>query len=350
MKLQHILAIVLFGLIASLPVQAQANTLQLPDEVSASDLKPNFPQPYVVKKGDTLWDIAEHFFKDPQKWLKVWERNLYISNPDLIYPGNEIWFNAQEKKSGGLTTVRPVPQVITKPVEKLEAPVDTSMLLDALKRQDFIDVQETSSLGYILDAKDDRLNFGKGDELYLKLNKPVEAGTLLDIYRSGDVIANPVTRKAVGKLVHHLGQIQVISESQGTYRGIVTEAFREISRADRLKPAKSIDTRIVRNFPEKPLNGLVIYIDNNAAEAGQHQTIGISLGSNDGLTTGTVLSVHKEGRTILDPVTKEKTRLPDEKIGEMIVLSAQPNASMAIITESSYAINRGDPVHSEAAH
>src|SRR3972149_5205127 len=39
---------------------------------------------------DTLWDITEHYQKDPFKWPSVWKLNPYISNPHLIYPGNTV--------------------------------------------------------------------------------------------------------------------------------------------------------------------------------------------------------------------------------------------------------------------
>ena len=137
MKLQHYLAIAWLMLLCALPLQATADALTVPHEVTEADIKPNLPQPYIVKEGDTLWDIANYFFKNPQKWLKIWERNLYITNPDLIYPGNEIWFSVKQKKNGGLTKVHPQPQVINKPVEKLEKPIDASKLLPALASMGF---------------------------------------------------------------------------------------------------------------------------------------------------------------------------------------------------------------------
>jgi len=43
--------------------------------------------PYTIRKGDTLWDISEGHLKNPFLWPHIWERNRYIKNPDLIYPG-----------------------------------------------------------------------------------------------------------------------------------------------------------------------------------------------------------------------------------------------------------------------
>ncbi|MBN1576708.1 MAG: LysM peptidoglycan-binding domain-containing protein [Chitinispirillaceae bacterium] len=45
---------------------------------------------YVIKPGDTLWDLAFQFLGDPFQWQRIWEVNSYITNPDLIYPGNRL--------------------------------------------------------------------------------------------------------------------------------------------------------------------------------------------------------------------------------------------------------------------
>jgi nucleoid-associated protein YgaU len=39
----------------------------------------------VVVKGDTLWDIAEAYVKDPFRYPELAELSK-IKNPDLIYP------------------------------------------------------------------------------------------------------------------------------------------------------------------------------------------------------------------------------------------------------------------------
>jgi hypothetical protein len=45
---------------------------------------------YIIKRGDTLWDLAFKFLGDPFKWPELWHANSYITNPDLIFPGNTL--------------------------------------------------------------------------------------------------------------------------------------------------------------------------------------------------------------------------------------------------------------------
>lgn len=46
---------------------------------------------YEVKKGDSLWKIAEHFYGDGSLYKKIFEANRdVLKNPDLIHPGQKL--------------------------------------------------------------------------------------------------------------------------------------------------------------------------------------------------------------------------------------------------------------------
>lgn len=335
----------LLGFMALLSVAPVAVVQAAPDAVVA--VRGDLPQPYIVKKGDTLWDIANYFFRDPHQWLKIWEKNLYITNPDLIYPGNKIWFNPHAQAAGGLTTCRPTPQVIIKPVERLEKPVDSTLALTILERQDFILPAEEQGMGHILASPDERLNYGVHDRVYLKLDQPVKAGTLLDVFRTTDRVRDPATAAPLGLLVQHMGQVEVQSEENGVYRAVVVKAFEEISRGDRLKPAHAVDAQLNLTLPVSTLSGRVVYVRNGGHEAAQNQVIGITLGAASGVKAGMQLQVRRAGRVITDRSSGQPVELPSEKIGDILVLLPQAQASIALITASTAPVNVGDTVFGE---
>ena len=335
------------------PFQASADAFLMPGKVGETDLVKSFPQPYVVKKGDTLWDIAQEYFADPYKWIKIWEQNLYVSNPDLIYPGNEIWLRFKAEKK----VVKPEPPMLTlepkiiyKPAERSEKAIDTTVLLTALSRQDFIRPDAIEGVGHILDSEDERLNYGSNDKVYLALDVRAKPGDIFNIYRTGDPIYalndENDDKELVGYLVNHLGTVEVTSEEAGVFRGTILQSFEEIGRTDRLKRALPDDFDIELSYPETALYGHVVYIRGGGAEAAQGQVIGIDLGSNDGLRAGSVLGVYRAGKLVVDSVYEERTyrALPEEKIAQIVVIAAQEGASIALVTSSSGPINVKDLV------
>ena len=60
-------------------------------------VKNTAPEVYVVKKGDTLWDISNMYLDKPWQWPQLWRTNIHITNPHLIYPGDELRLAKNEK-------------------------------------------------------------------------------------------------------------------------------------------------------------------------------------------------------------------------------------------------------------
>ncbi|MEO8219130.1 MAG: LysM peptidoglycan-binding domain-containing protein [Acidobacteriota bacterium] len=69
---------------------------------------------HVVKKGDTLWDIAKEYLKDPFKWPEVFSRNSdIVENAHWIYPGENIRIPKGEVRPEVLAKIdtKPAPSV-----------------------------------------------------------------------------------------------------------------------------------------------------------------------------------------------------------------------------------------------
>src|SRR5215210_8767058 len=73
---------------------------------------------HVVKKGDTLWDIAKEYLKDPFRWPEVFQRNTdVVENPHWIYPGEVIRISGSEVR----------PEVLARVMTKPSAPAPTGL-------------------------------------------------------------------------------------------------------------------------------------------------------------------------------------------------------------------------------
>jgi hypothetical protein len=83
---------------------------------------------HVVKKGDTLWDLAKAYLKDPFRWPDVFRRNTdIVENPHWIYPGETIRIPSSEVKPEVLA------RVATKAAPKSDATVFSQEALDAAR-------------------------------------------------------------------------------------------------------------------------------------------------------------------------------------------------------------------------
>lgn len=60
------------------------------------------PQTHTVKRGDTLWDLAQQYLGDPFRWPEIYRRNQStIQDPNLIYPDQVIVISGDVAQTPG---------------------------------------------------------------------------------------------------------------------------------------------------------------------------------------------------------------------------------------------------------
>src|SRR5262249_25243927 len=98
-----------------------------------------------VIKGDTLWDLSQHYLGNPWYWPKVWSYNPEISNPHWIYPGNQVrFFPGGEEAPTQVETGKPEETPEVAEAQQVEATMDqvTPEITEAAP------VQVTGKIGY----------------------------------------------------------------------------------------------------------------------------------------------------------------------------------------------------------
>lgn len=306
----------------------------------------HLPYEYVVKKGDTLWDIAARFLKNPWQWPEIWERNSYITNPDLIYPGDLLVFDQRDGMLK-LKVVRAGPQARALPLEAIPT-VRAELILPFLNRPGIATDEELKHLPYVLASKDARVIFGQHDVVYAR-GFDADAAQRYDVVRLGPELVDPGSRRVLGHRLDHLGVAEVLDD--GPVRRLrIVEAYQEIRPGDRLLPQPArTGLHFMPRAPAQAVNGVLFAAEQSVNELGQGAVGIINLGTQTGMEPGQVLTVYRSGRRIDDPVTGKPVVLPEEAIGTVMVFRPFARVSYVLVMDSIQAIRLGDSVRSPAA-
>jgi len=281
-------------------------------------LKADHPQRHVVVKGDTLWDIAGKFLKDPWLWPKVWKFNrTEIKNPHLIYPGDVVVLDLSSGKPEFKLlreTVTLQPGIIEEPLDKSAiSSIPLNIIAPFLSQPLVIEKDQLDDAPRIVGAQDNRVILSPGSKIYI--NKIAESDDLnWFIYRPGVNLVDPVTKKLLGIEAIYLGNAKV-SKFGEPASAVVTKAKEEIFVKDRLVASGDEGiTNFIPHAPDTDITGRIIKIYGGLAEAGPQNIITISKGSIDGLEIGHVLAINRLGKVIKDPeFDKKKYKAAEEK-------------------------------------
>ncbi|MBA0401618.1 MULTISPECIES: LysM peptidoglycan-binding domain-containing protein [Stenotrophomonas maltophilia group] len=339
---------------------------------TAMEVNGGHPDTYVVRKGDTLWDIAARFLQKPWLWPEIWQANPQIANPHLIYPGDVLSLAYLDRVT------------VSQAGPRQEAPIDAIPLAQVepfLKQLSVVD--SIKQLPYVVGLEDNRLRVSGGDTVYVRLAdaqvgqrwavvrptvryaqpKPTE-----DLTANGDVTPGsgnlwkaynaPNARRGV--LGYELAQVATgtITQIAGGKVEASTlvldknDGGREVRAGDRLVPveAKPYDLQFIPHVPAAGVEGVdvrVLAVTDMFNAGGPRDVIAISAGRAQGVDNGTVFSLWRPGRHVAhrmkypgssrmdDSLSTGAGRvsLPDEYAAHAMVFRTFDNVSYALVMQ-----------------
>jgi hypothetical protein len=324
------------------------------------------PDEYVVRKGDTLWDISGVFLRDPWYWPEIWYVNPEIANPHLIYPGDVLRLIYVDGKPRITMqrgeTVRLTPQVRTSPLDDAIRAIPYDLLMDFVGRPSMLSKDEVKDAPYVVGIRDRHLIGSSENEVYGRGVENAVPDARYTILHVGDELRDPDDGDVLGYMTYFAGTGQVIQadnrdgkqERDRMAHLKVVETGREILQGDKLFPAEAdLGDPFVPSAPsDTDLNGQVVAVHDGIYVAGRYQVLALNRGKKHGLEPGNVVAIFQRGEDIRDrfsgstwrnlSTNYEKVRLPSERNASVLVFKVYDRMSYGLVVESTSSITIGD--------
>lgn len=354
---------------SSFAVNADTIKLKLSND-SINHLNEEGIRNYEVKKGDTLWDISERFFKDPMEWINLWRNNNHIKNPHLIYPKDvvklrledgEYYIVIENKNKTNEETKEKITEIISpEGIETfVEHPIKTNLEFDYIKlhANEFIikDVEELKNVLRVIGSNTDELKSMVNDEIIVIGNPTEELSNKGYLFKHEGKISTKLEKESIyiGEKLKKIGELNFYQENtlsgsgeNKIYRAKIDKLSQEVDVSKNNTYFVFFEKDIYKKF-EKPFigdtkeNGEVVHLFNNISSSSNYDSILINIGS-DKLKDGQILSLNKSGSKIFDITTKTKFELPEKRYGEIIIVKAMEKYSIGVIINSKEIVNIGD--------
>jgi nucleoid-associated protein YgaU len=352
--------------------------------VPLSELAPNAPEEYTVKRGDTLWAISGMYLKRPWRWPELWGMNMEeVRNPHLIYPGQQLVL----EKSGGMArlrmrqqadgeppseTIRVSPRTRIQPLADSVVPTLQMHLIEPfLAEPVIIDEAQLLQAPRIVAAPETRVLITRGDRAYARglaatplMQRVPGRADDYRVFRNAKALKDPVTQALLGYEAEYLGKAslvrsqgtEMVRTSSGSEQSMVVPATIDIVSAksemrvgDRLLPEPPRQfVSYAPHAPSGPVNGTIVSVYGDAVGiAGQNQVVVINKGTADGIEMGHVFAILKDGGQRLDvsqPGERSTIKIPDERNGLLMVFRPFEKLSYALILEINDTVKVGDRI------
>ncbi len=333
--------------------------------VPLSELAPNAPDSYTVKRGDTLWAISGLFLKRPWRWPELWGMNLQqIRNPHLIFPGQVLYLdksngrarlrlgqplgpNGDVRLSPRVRETDPNEAITTVPLHLLEPFFNEAVI--------FNDSNELLNAPRVVATQEGRVIVSRGETAYIRGD--TQGRREFRLFREPKPLRDPTTQEVLGYEAVYVGSADLVRQgAEGTGADgkplvipstiSISSTRQEAMVGDRLAPVppRDFDTA-VPHAPQTDIAGQIVAMYGEALTAGQNQIVSINRGKADGVERGHVMALWRDGRIIQDPQAggdKATLKLPDERHGLLYVFRTFDKMSYALILQVQEPVKPGD--------
>ena len=243
----------------------------------AASVKVSHPYQYTVKKGDTLWDIAARFLRDPWYWPDVWHVNPQIENPHLIYPGDILTMSFVDGRprismQRG-STVRLSPSIRSTPMDQAIPAIPVDAIRQFLTRPIVLDANTLDSAPYVVSFGEDHV-VGGTDHLAYVRSIESQQDTRFEVVRPAEPLKDADTNEILGYNAQFVGNAE-LRRTGDPATVMLTSMELETLIGDRLLvvPDDISLTTFYPKAPDREIKGSIIKVLNGVSNIGQYDVV-----------------------------------------------------------------------------
>jgi len=310
---------------------------------------------HVITPGDTLWDISDAYLGTPWVWPSVWRENGDIQNPHQIFPGDRIWITATEMRkvtgeeaeqllSSALSDDAAVPAAMEEGFAAFgedEGPRPTYHY-SAVEAHHLVTVEDLKGMATIIDSHVPRVWLSESVTVIIGRGAgEVEVGDQFEIIRPGELVRHPMTGDPFGYSTKQLGWLEVEAVHPETATGMIRISRAGIRRGDHVIP-REYREKDIEIGPTPAVDGRILFTPDDRLNMGSDDVVFLDRGASHGLDVGSPLEVYRDIGTGLDTVRGEQMELPDSIVAKLLVVHAESETAVALVTHSTVELTRGD--------
>lgn len=295
---------------------------------------------YIAEEGDTLWDIADRFFSDPDYWPTLWSFNPQITNPNWIFPGDQVFLVPPQPKAQDQQEALQVTE------SRYSARPRVELALG--RRVGFVTEDEFKGSGVLKNSREEKVLLSETDEAYIRFEtqRRIKVGDLFLIYRTVGKVKHPVTKKKMGFQVRYLGVAKVTSTDSKLHKSVLLTTFEEIERGDRVAPFAPLQRMVPPVKNTRAVAGNVVLTFDDVPYLGEFHYVVVDRGTADGVQAGNRFLVREKGDGVpkFNPKASKRADFPEETYGEILVIEAGEKTSLGIVSYTNREFGVGAPV------
>lgn len=301
---------------------------------------------YTIKKGDTLWDLSQHFNDSSWLWPELWKENDQISNPHWIFPGERIRLY---KKSGAQIISKTEPtaaiEIATvQPAVEKKKPAPF-FVFSSIDRVGFIRKPPVAPSGTIFEVQGAKVMISEGDIVYIRpsadsVENAFIAGSRHTVFRYMKPTDERDSTETIGTQHYLLGIVEVTQKNPDIVIAKVLKSFRPMQADDLVMPYNQQPYQIEVKPSTPGIEGQIIASEEHTKLTGDFMLAFIDKGQADNIAVGQQYSIYN--RKNKEDGKKGTVHLPPVDFGTLLVLHTEQTTSTVVITSSQGHISPGE--------